>query len=76
MGLYTIENEKPAVLGIKRGKTMPRLIGRRSNDSPYLGLLVAIVAIAAVAVEYLGVTDVVPAFGRDQMELKLTKTVN
>jgi hypothetical protein len=55
---------------------MPRLVGQRSNNSPYLVLLVAIAAIAVVAVEYLGVTDVVPEFGRDQIELKLTKTAN
>lgn len=50
---------------------MPRLVGQRSNSGLYLGLFVAIAVITTVLVEYFGVIDVVPGFGRDPIELKI-----
>ena len=52
---------------------MPRLIGQRSNTGSYLGLLVVISVITAGVVEYFGITDVIPEFGHDQIELKLNR---
>lgn len=52
---------------------MSRLIGQRSNTGSYLGLLVVISVIAAGVVEYFGITDVIPEFGHDQIELKFNR---
>lgn len=44
---------------------MPRLIGKQSNSSWYAGLFL-IFAIATVgSLEYLGIINIVPGFGRD-----------
>lgn len=45
---------------------MPRLVGQRSNGGLYAGLLVAIALATATLIEYVGIIDVMPRFGREQ----------
>jgi hypothetical protein len=48
---------------------MPRLIGKTSKAPLYIGT-VAVVAIAGVlALEYYGVIDIIPNFGRENKEM-------
>jgi hypothetical protein len=42
---------------------MPRLVGKQSNRSLYLGVTLLVVLAGAGALEYFGATDVVPGFG-------------
>lgn len=44
---------------------MPRLVGKKSNSGLYVGLVLVIAAIGAVALEYFGVVNYVPNFGRE-----------
>ena len=44
---------------------MPRLVGKKSNSALYTGLAILAVAAGAVALEYFGVIDLVPNFGKD-----------
>jgi uncharacterized Zn-binding protein involved in type VI secretion len=44
---------------------MPRLVGKPSNGSASLVLLLLVAIGAAGAVEYAGVVDLVPQFGKD-----------
>lgn len=44
---------------------MPRLVGQRSNTGANITSLIILVAIVGVLVEYLGVIDIVPDFGRE-----------
>ena len=48
---------------------MPRLVGKQSND----GLIVSLLMIAAIAIatglEYTGIINVVPGFGKDNPTL-------
>jgi hypothetical protein len=44
---------------------VPRLVGKQSNNELYAGVILGIAIIAAVAVEYLGIINVVPGFGRE-----------
>jgi hypothetical protein len=44
---------------------MPRLVGKKSNPALYAALGLLFVAIGAVALEYFGVIDYVPNFGKD-----------
>jgi hypothetical protein len=55
---------------------MPRLVGQRSNGGLYLGLTVAIAVVAATMVEYIGVIDWVPGFGRDPIEWNSKKDIS
>jgi hypothetical protein len=50
---------------------MPRLVGKQSNAGLYAGLisLTAIVVAGAVAMEYFGVINEVPGFGRNQKSI-------
>jgi hypothetical protein len=47
---------------------MPRLVGKQSNTELYAGLVcVAAIAVAGtVAMEYFGVINTIPGFGKDQ----------
>ncbi len=44
---------------------MPRLVGKKNNSALYTGLAMLIAATGAVALEYFGVIDLVPNFGKD-----------
>lgn len=44
---------------------MPRLVGKQSNNSGYIGLVLILAIATAVSLEYLGVINVIPSFGRD-----------
>lgn len=44
---------------------MPRLVGQRSNTGANITSFIILVAIVGVLVEYLGVIDIVPDFGRE-----------
>ena len=44
---------------------MPRLVGKKSNSALYTGLAILTAGIGAVALEYFGVIDLVPNFGKE-----------
>ncbi len=44
---------------------MPRLVGKKNNSALYTGLAMLIAAAGAVALEYFGVIDLVPNFGKE-----------
>lgn len=44
---------------------MPRLIGKQSKSSWYAGLFLIFAIAAAVSLEYLGMINIIPGFGRD-----------
>ncbi len=44
---------------------MPRLIGKRSNNGANITVLIILVAIFGVLLEYFGMIDIVPGFGRE-----------
>lgn len=44
---------------------MPRLVGKQSHTGENVAALIVLAAIAGVALEYIGVVDVVPGFGRN-----------
>lgn len=44
---------------------MPRLVGQRSNTGANITSLIILATIVGVLVEYLGVIDIVPGFGRE-----------
>lgn len=44
---------------------MPRLIGKQSSNSGYIGLFLILAIATAGSLEYLGVINVIPGFGRD-----------
>lgn len=43
---------------------MPRLVGKRSDASPMIALLLLLAIGFGVSLEYLGYINVVPGFGR------------
>jgi hypothetical protein len=47
---------------------MPRLVGKRSNTDLYVGLISAVVVVssAAIAMEYFGIINEVPNFGKEE----------
>lgn len=47
---------------------MPRLVGKQSNRGLYVGLvgLAAIAVAGTVAMEYFGIVNTVPGFGKDR----------
>jgi hypothetical protein len=45
---------------------MPRLIGRQSNNSWYVTLVLILTIAAAGSLEYLGIINVIPGFGADR----------
>lgn len=46
---------------------MPRLVGKKTNSSLYVGLILLIAALGAVALEYFGVVNYIPNFGRESV---------
>ena len=46
-------------------KYMPRLVEKKTNLALYVSLIVLIAAIGTVALEYFGVIDFIPDFGKD-----------
>jgi hypothetical protein len=52
---------------------MPRLLGKPSKAPLYIGTTLAIAIVAAVALEYFGIVDVVPNFGKDQKAMGQSK---
>ncbi|NJR37558.1 MAG: hypothetical protein HC781_00400 [Leptolyngbyaceae cyanobacterium CSU_1_4] len=52
---------------------MPRLVGKQSND----GLRVSLVMLTAIAIaaglEYVGIIDLVPGFGKDNVTLSVAR---
>jgi len=44
---------------------MPRLVGKKTNPALYAGLFVLLAAIGAVTLEYFGVIDFIPNFGKE-----------
>jgi hypothetical protein len=45
---------------------MPRLIGKQSNNSWYVTLILIVAIAAAGSLEYLGVINVIPGFGNER----------
>jgi hypothetical protein len=45
---------------------MPRLLGKSSKTSLYIGTALAVAVVGAIALEYSGIIDVIPNFGKDQ----------
>ncbi len=43
---------------------MPRLVGKKGNSALYVGVILVAAALGLVAVEYFGVVDYVPNFGK------------
>ena len=52
---------------------MPRLVGKKNNSALYAGVGLLIAVIGAVALEYFGVIDPMPNFGKET-EVKSTST--
>lgn len=44
---------------------MPRLVGKQNNSVLYTGLAMLIAAVGVVALEYFGVVDLIPNFGKE-----------
>lgn len=44
---------------------MPRLVGKKDNSALYAGLAILIAAAGTIALEYFGVIDLVPNFGKE-----------
>ncbi|PZU95790.1 MAG: hypothetical protein DCE90_11575 [Pseudanabaena sp.] len=44
---------------------MPRLVGKKGNSALYTGLAMFIAAAGVVALEYFGVIDLAPDFGKE-----------
>jgi hypothetical protein len=52
---------------------MPRLIGKSSKAPLYIGTALVIAVAGAIALEYSGVIDIVPNFGKDQKTMGQSK---
>ena len=44
---------------------MPRLVGKQSHTGENVAALLVLAAVVGVALEYAGVINVIPGFGRD-----------
>lgn len=63
---------------------MPRLVGKKNNSVLYTGLAMLIAAVGVVAIDYFGVIDFIPDFGKEaeikgnatNQPVKNNKTVN
>jgi hypothetical protein len=51
---------------------MPRLIGKTSKAPLYAIVTCLVVAVVVTTSEYLGAIDLVPEFGRDNPDMRLT----
>jgi hypothetical protein len=57
------------------GGIMPRLVGKQSNNGLLTGLvLVVVIAAAAGGAEYLGYTNLIPGWGKDQRAVSQSMT--
>jgi hypothetical protein len=54
---------------------MPRLLGKPSKAPLYIGTTLVIAIIAAFALEYFGIVDVVPNFGKDRKMMSQSKAL-
>jgi hypothetical protein len=55
---------------------MPRLLGKSSKAPLYIGAVLVIAAAAVATIEYLGVIDIIPGFGKERkttVQLKPSK---
>lgn len=50
---------------------MPRLVGKKNNSVLYTGLAMLVAAIGFVAIDYFGLIDFIPDFGKES-EVKST----
>lgn len=50
---------------------MPRLVGQRSNNGASITALIILAALGGILLEYLGVIDIVPGFGREEYHFQL-----
>jgi len=63
---------------------MPRLVGKKNNSALYTGLAMLIAAVGIIALEYFGVIDFIPDFGKEtdvksnatSQPVKINKPVN
>ncbi|NUN66540.1 hypothetical protein HCU40_17685 [Pseudanabaena biceps] len=44
---------------------MPRLVGKKNNSALYGGLGLLVIGLGCVALEYFGVVDFIPNFGKE-----------
>lgn len=44
---------------------MPRLVGKKSNSALYAGIALLIAATGAIGLEYFGVVNYIPGFGKE-----------
>lgn len=44
---------------------MPRLIGKQSHTGENVAALIVLAAVVGVVLEYIGVINIIPGFGRD-----------
>lgn len=44
---------------------MPRLVGKKNNSALYTGVGALVAAVGIIALEYFGVIDFIPNFGRE-----------
>lgn len=55
---------------------MPRLVGKQSHTGENITVLITLAAVVSVALEYIGVINVVPGFGQDDRYSPLQSHVN
>ncbi|PSB27759.1 hypothetical protein [Stenomitos frigidus] len=55
---------------------MPRLVGKPSHAGENVAALILLAAIVGVALEYMGVINVVPGFGRDSYDPMQSQVTN
>lgn len=55
---------------------MPRLVGNRSSTGANITILIIIIAIFGVLLEYLGVVDIIPGFGRERLYFQRKNQLN
>jgi hypothetical protein len=53
---------------------MPRLIGKSSKAPLYVGTALVVAVAGAIALEYSGVIDIIPNFGKDQKMIGQSKS--
>jgi hypothetical protein len=54
---------------------MPRLLGKPSKAPLYVGTALIIAVAAALSLEYFGIVDVVPNFGKSQKVIGQSKSI-